>query len=53
MRAGVVQSSRPGARMTPKTFPSVLDGVLVQKPVCDAIPTVAFVRRLSWVCGVG
>ena len=43
----------PGARTSPKTFPSVLCGVLVQKPVCDAMPTVAFVRRLSWMCGVG
>ena len=37
VRAGVVQSGRPGACMPPRTFPSALCGLLVQKPVCNAM----------------
>ena len=31
----------------PRTFPSVLCGVLVRKPVCSAMPTVSFVPLLD------
>ena len=39
--------------MSPRTFPSVLCALLVQKPACDAVPKVAFVHRFSWTCDVG
>ena len=36
-----------------QNFPICSLRVACSEPACDAVPTVAFVHRLSWMCGVG
>ena len=52
-RASVIPSNFPSARISPKTFPSVLCGLLAPRPVCVVVRKVVCLRRPSWRCGAG